>query len=141
MSILRNTRGSIAVEFALIAPLMILLWAAMAETSLLGGDYQRVTMAAEAGAQAALRSGASEQSVYEAASAAMGKSDASGFSVSVRCEREGGWYHYGYYYGGTVAVDVSYAHRPLSGAGLGGEWPLTATSYRAARDYGLCYWW
>jgi Flp pilus assembly protein TadG len=134
MKFASNCKGSIAVEFALIAPVLILLYIAIIETSVLTHDYQRVVIAAEAGAQAAIQSLASETSIYDAAFAAMGKSDTSGFTVSLRCLAGGGWY----YSEGTVAVDVSYVYRPASGLGSDIALPLTATAFRTARPGGLC---
>jgi uncharacterized protein (UPF0333 family) len=137
MKIISNREGSIAVEFALIAPVLILIYIAILETSLLTHDFQRVAIAAEAGAQAAIQSEASETSIYSAAFAAMGKSDTSGFAVSLRCLEGGGWY----YWERTVAVDVSYVFRPVSGLGAGIELPLSATSFRTARPGGPCSNW
>ncbi len=127
--LMRNSGGGAALEFALVAPLLIALclFAVTAAGAIV--DYRRVMVAAEAGADAGAASLAHEADIEAVAALAFGERGSEGLSVDVTCEAGGGS-------SGMVVVEVSYT-APETFM-LGGAMTMSARGVRAARSGSHC---
>ncbi|MFC3068851.1 TadE/TadG family type IV pilus assembly protein [Phenylobacterium soli] len=84
-TLLGDRRGAAAVEFALVAPILLLLMAGLVDGSRLIAASMQVNSAAQAGADFALRNGWNQAGTAAAVSAAASGLDAPGVALSQGC--------------------------------------------------------
>ncbi len=130
--LLRNSSGGAALEFALVAPLLVALCFFAMEAAGAMMDYSRVVIAAEAGADAAIASpAASDEDIEAAAAFAFGERGKARLHIAISCDTGLGSHSQS-----TLIVQVSYAPAPLHM--LGGAFSMTARSIRVAGGKTLC---
>ncbi len=138
-SFFKNRHGSIAVEFALILPVLFLVYLTIAEMAELFLLQRQLNVAAEAGAElidAGGKNTPNEEDIREAAIAAFGPRDDERFSVEVTCLDDN---RRNYLDDTRIAtVEVGYTVTPLASFSFGTDIILKAKSFRLTDNRSLC---
>ena len=150
--LLEQDDGSIALEFALLFPLMVLVCIGMAELFALAVVQQRIAAAADAGAEI-IRLGrhasAAEVEIAVATAVLNGATDVRVFVTCGDDDNDPGlisqvlddWAEQGWddgYVGGLARVSVRYEPASLSGRLLGDGFSLVAESYAVDASGAIC---